>query len=53
MIGVAPLALLSATIQHNREMKALRARYPANVPRSTALPLPPWPPALGYSLSSA
>jgi putative membrane protein len=37
MIGVALMALLAATIQDYREMKALRARYPSNVPRSTAL----------------
>ena len=37
MIGVALIALLTATIQDHREMKALRARYPSTVPRSTAL----------------
>jgi putative membrane protein len=37
MIGVALIALLAATIQDYRAMKALRARYPSNVPRSTAL----------------
>ena len=37
MIGVALIALTAATIQDYRAMKALRARYPANVPRSTAL----------------
>jgi putative membrane protein len=36
MIGVALIALLAATLQDYREMKALRARYPANVPHSTA-----------------
>ena len=36
MLGVALIALLAAAIQDYREMTALRARYPANVPRSTA-----------------
>jgi len=37
MIGVALIALMAATVQDYRAMTALRARYPANVPRSTAL----------------
>jgi putative membrane protein len=37
MIGIALVALWMATIEHRREMRELRARYPANVPRSNAM----------------
>ena len=37
MIGVALVALMFAAIQHHHEMKALRARYPDNVPVSSAM----------------
>lgn len=37
MIGVALVALTFAVIQHRREMRALRERYPDNVPYSNAM----------------
>ena len=37
MIAVALVALLFASIQHQHEMRALRAKYPANVPTSNAM----------------
>ena len=37
MIGVALVALTFAAVQHRREMRALRARYPDNVPSSNAM----------------
>ena len=37
MIGVALVALTFAAIQHRREMRTLRARYPDQVPYSNAM----------------
>jgi putative membrane protein len=37
MIGVALIALLFASVQHHHEMKALRAKYPDNVPASNSM----------------
>lgn len=37
MIGVALVALTFAAIQHRREMRSLRARYPGHVPYSNAM----------------
>ena len=37
MIAVALVALMFASIQHQHEMRALRAKYPANVPASNAM----------------
>lgn len=37
MIGVALLALLFASVQHHHDMKALRAKYPNNVPVSNSM----------------
>jgi inner membrane protein YidH len=37
MIGIALVALTFAAIQHRREMRTLRARYPGHVPYSNAM----------------
>ena len=37
MIAVALVALTLAAVQHRREMRALRARYPDHVPYSNAM----------------